>query len=264
LHLFVLAQLITHRRTAWLLAMRNVRDRYTGTLAGAVWMVLHPLLLLSVFWVVFSQGFKMTAVGGKPFMLALFCALVPWMTVAESIGGAVQAVTGRAYLIKKIAFPSEILPFTHVLAALATHTILLVILALICASYGYVPGAGLLLLPYYVLALSVLVGGIAMLVAALNVYCRDVSQAVAVLLNIWFWATPIVWPADMLPPSFAPLLDWNPMTYIAGGYRDIFLSPELLLPSSERTLYFWVFALVCWTVGTLVFRRLKSGFADVL
>ena len=124
----MLRQLVQHRRTVWLLAVRNMRDRYTGTFGGVVWAVLNPLLLLLVFWFVFGVGLRMGASGGTPFLLVLFCGLIPWMTFSEILNGAAASITGRAYLVKKIAFPLEILPFTHVVTALFTHGVLLIIL----------------------------------------------------------------------------------------------------------------------------------------
>jgi ABC-type polysaccharide/polyol phosphate export permease len=260
----MLRQLVQHRRTAWLLAARNVQDRYTGTLGGMLWAVLNPLLLLLVFWVVFGVGLRMQSASGQPFVLVLFCGLIPWMTFNETLSSAASSITGRAYLVKKIAFPLEILPFTHLLAALFTHGVLLVILAIMLAWYGVVPGVGLVLLPYYLIAMCAFAAGLSLLLAAASVFYRDILQGLGVALNIWFWITPIVWPPDMVSPALKPLLDFNPLYHVVSGYRDSLLSPHLILPDATLTGYFWTIVALLWIAGVLVFTRLKPFFADVL
>ena len=260
----MLRQFVQHRRTVWLLAVRNVRDRYTGTLGGMLWAILNPLLLLLVFWVVFGVGLRLQAGGGQPFVLVLFCGLIPWMTFNETLSSGAASITGRAYLVKKIAFPLEILPFTHLVAALFTHGVLLLILAVMLAGYRVVPGTGLLLLPYYLLAMCALAAGLSLLLAATAVFYRDILQGLGVVLNIWFWVTPIVWPPEMLSEGLKPLLDYNPLNYVISGYRDAFLSSALVMPDLSATIYFWALVFVLWFVGATVFMRLKPAFADVL
>lgn len=260
----MLRQLFLHRRTLWLLAVRNVKDRYTGTLGGMVWAVLNPLLQLLVFWVVFGVGLRMQTEVGQPFVLVLFCGLIPWMTFSETLNSAAASITGRAYLVKKIAFPLEILPLTHLVAALFTHCVLLVILAATLVLYQIFPGAGLALLPYYLLAMCALAAGLSFLLAAAAVFYRDVLQGLGVTLNIWFWITPIVWPPAMLSGKLKPLLDFNPFNYVVSGYRDSLLLSEFTMPDPVLTLYFWTVVAILWIAGTGIFMRLKPSFADVL
>lgn len=261
---FVLKQLFLHRRLVWLLGLTCLRDRYTGTLGGMVWAVVNPLLLLLVFWVVFGAGLKLQADSGPPFVVVLFCGLIPWMTFNESLSGAAGSITARAYLVKKIAFPLEILPFTHILAAVLSHGVLLVILAGFLVWYSVIPGMGILLLPYYLLAMCALASGLGFLLAATAVFNRDVLQGLGVVLNIWFWVTPIVWRAEMLSPALEPMLYFNPLNYVVSGYRASLLSAEFTPPEVQVTLYFWAIVTLMWLLGTSIFLRLKNSFADVL
>lgn len=260
----MLTELLKHRRIAWLLAKRNVQDRYTGTVGGAVWAIVNPLLQLLVFWFVFGVGLRMQAEVGQPFVLFLFCGLIPWMTFNEILSSSAGAVTARSYLVKKIAFPMEILPYTHLIAALFTHAFMLLVLAVMLAVYGEVPGAGLLLLPYYILCLCALASGLAMLLAAVCVFFRDMLQGLGILLNIWFWLTPIVWPPSMATPALKPMLDYNPLYYVILGFRDSLLAKDFVAPDPVLTVYFWAVVVFLSIAGTLVFQRLKHSFADVL
>lgn len=257
-------QLFQHRRIVWLLAKRNVQDRFTGTIGGAVWAIVNPLLQLLVFWFVFGVGLRMQGEVGQPFVLFLFCGLIPWMTFSEILSSGAGCITSRAYLVKKIAFPMEILPYTHLIAALFTHAFMLVVLAVMLMVYGVIPGAGLLLLPYYILCLCALASGLAMLLAAVCVFFRDMVQALGILLNIWFWITPLVWPPTMASPALKPMLDYNPLYYVILGFRDSLLGNELVLPDPVMTIYFWAVVVFLGIAGIVVFRRLKPSFADVL
>src|SRR3989338_982842 len=227
--------------TLYFMARQQIHNQYSGTLLGMLWAIIHPILLLSVFWLVFTIGFKTQVVGDKPFLLVLFCGLVVWMPFGEALGGAVQSITGRAYLIKKIAFPMEILPLVSVAASMFSHFIAFVILMLMFLYYGYLPGIGLLTLPFYFFCLIFLLSGISWLLSAINVFYRDTSQTVSVILNLWFWATHIVWDQSMLPEKY-----------------------NFILPPVEETLIFISIATAIWFVGTFVFSKLKSSFADVL
>ncbi len=259
----MLYELIKYRKTLWLLATRNIEDRYTGTAGGLLWAVLNPLLLLLVYWVVFDIGLRMNSGSGEPFVLVLFCGLIPWMAFSEAITGAASSITGRAYLVKKIAFPLEVLPATHLLAALLTHAILLVILYAMLLAYGRNLGLPALLLPYYIVCMIALAAGFSYLLAAASVFYRDVNQGLNVILNVWFWVTPIVWPPDLVAGRLKPLLFYNPLNYVVTGYREAVLGSG---PGSSltATLYFWVCVVVIWLAGTFVFARLKPAFADVL
>lgn len=260
----MLKAILTHRRTIWYLALHQFRDRYSGTAGGVLWAVVHPVLLLVVFWIVFAEGLKIPGTGGQPFLLSLFCGLIPWMTFADALNNSTNAITSRSFMVKKIAFPSEILPLTSLVAAFLTHAIMLVLLAGMLAWYGRPLTGAIVLLPYYLVALGVLAFGFAMILSALNVFLRDVGQALTVVLNIWFWLTPIVWPPEMLPPQFGALLRYNPMYYVVEGYRAALLGDSVQLPGTTATVLFWALAGSMAIAGTFVFRRLKTIFADAL
>ena len=260
----MLARLLAHRRIIWLLGMRLARERYLDTAAGAAWAILNPIAMLAVYWYVFDVGLRFEGAAGQPYVLTLFAGLIPWMFVSESILGATAAVTGRAYLVKKIAFPLEVLPFTHVLSALVTHLLMVAILLGMLAFYGALPGASCLMTLYYLFAACALVSGIGLLLSSLNVFYRDVGQGVGIVTNIFFWATPVVWPADKVSSQLQWLLDFNPVNYIVSGYRDALLHSRFVMPDAGITLYFWLLVAALWLTGTYVFMRLKPTFADFL
>lgn len=245
------------------LAFAQLRERYLGTWAGMIWAFAHPIILIATYWVVFAQAFKMPTIGERPFLLVLICGLVPWMVLVDAIIGASGSVVSRAYLVRKISFPIEVLPITHVVTALMVHIPLLVVTLILLIATGHAPGPQIAWLPYYLLALTLFSTGAGLLFSALCVAFRDVQQALNIVTNILFWATPIVWSADMLPPNYRWLVDYNPLFYLIEGYRYALLGASAP-PSVGHAQVFWLTCLVLGALGIWTFRRLKPSFGDIL
>jgi ABC-type polysaccharide/polyol phosphate export permease len=248
----------------WALAVRSLRERYAGTLGGLLWAIVHPLAMMALFWVVFDLGFRAQPASGVPFILLLFTGLVPWFMFADAASGGVSAITSHGYLIKKVAFPSELLALAPVVAAAIPHFVLLVALGIYCGIEGLLPGWGVLLAAPVVVGLFMFVSGLSLLLSAINVLNRETAQVFAIVLNLWFWATPIVWSLGMLPPKLAAWFALNPMIWVVDGYRAAFLGATQAPLSFGSTIYFWIVCVGLVIVGHLVFKRLQPFFADTL
>jgi len=256
--------LLINRRLIWRLAVNSVRERYASSLLDSVWAVLHPAMMLVVFWFVFEFGLRISSAGPVPFFLSLIVGLAAWLFFSDAVLGGINAVVSNSYVIKKIAFPLEILPVIPVIAALIVHVFILIAALAIMAVNGYYPGPkGLLLLPYYLICAVLLATGLSYLLSALNVFHSDIGQTAGLLVQLWFWLTPIVWTPEHFPPDVRPLLEYNPMFYIVTGYRDALL---LTTPvqTMEAGVKFWTITTAILTTGLFLFRRLKYDFADVL
>jgi lipopolysaccharide transport system permease protein/teichoic acid transport system permease protein len=259
-----LARLAQDIRLTRILALGQLRERYLGTFIGIVWAFIHPIVLIAIFWVVFAQGFKTPTSGNRPFLLLLICGLIPWMAYSEAVIGGAGAVLARAYLVRKIAFPLQILPISNVVAAFMLHIPLLLFALVILIVYGRPPRSTIAFLPLYMLGLFVVCIGMSLLLSAVCVVFRDVQQGLGIVINMLFWATPIVWPADILPANFAWMVRWNPLEYVIEGYRSALLPDVVAAPDLHLTLLFWCSTLACLGVGAWTFGRLKSGFADLV
>jgi len=248
----------------WAMVCREIKTRYTGTLAGLLWSVVNPLMMILVYWFVFSVGFKISPPGGHPFILVFLCGLIPWTLFNETLMGSVNIVVINQHLVTKTVFPTEILPLVSLLASLVTHVIMLFILMIVMWSNNVPFSVFNFQFLYYLFALSIFTLGWAWLVAALNVFWRDVGQILGVLLNLWFWVTPIVWLVDMIPEGYRFLLSLNPIMYIVIGYRSAFLYHVPFWDVSQEGLFFWLVSLTFFIFGGLIFRKLKPEFAEVL
>jgi lipopolysaccharide transport system permease protein/teichoic acid transport system permease protein len=256
--------LVVHRSVIRLMAGQEIHARYVGTIGGLTWSVLSPLAMILVYWFVFSVGFRVQSVGHVPYVLMYICGVMPFLMFSEALTNSAEAIVKNPFLAKKTIFPTEILPGVQLLAALVGHGILLLILAVLMPLHGVTFSLFNVQSLYYLGAMSVFCLGLSWVVAAANVYYRDMSQVLKVALNVWFWATPIVWPLDIMPEQYRPLLRLNPLCYIVEGYRGSLLYHVPFWHEYAGGLYFWTVTLAFLVIGATVFQRLKPGFADVL
>jgi lipopolysaccharide transport system permease protein/teichoic acid transport system permease protein len=259
-----LRQILVHRSAICLLAAHEIHTRFVGTFAGFTWSVVNPLMMVLVYWFVFSIGFKIQSVDNVPFVLVYICGMTPFLLFSEALSNSAETVVKNAHLVKKTHFPTEILPPVQVLSGLLGHGILLLMLAALMPLNGVGFSLYNVQSLYYLFSLVVLCLGLSWLLAAANVYCRDLGHILKVVLNVWFWATPIVWPMEIMPERFRPFLKLNPLCYIVDGYRGSLLYRTPMWHDSQLTLYFWAVNLALLAAGVVVFRRLKPGFGDVL
>ncbi len=247
------------------LAHAQLRDRYSASALGMLWALLQPAMTMAVFWFVFVFGLKITSpLDEAPFVALLLVGLAPWFYFNDAVGGSANAVTSSAYLVRKIAFPLEILPLAPLAASLVVHVALLALLAAGLIVAGEWAGWRVLLLPIFVASLCVLAAGLAFWLAAFNVFHRDVAQTAVLLLQIWFWMTPIVWSFSAFPSDVVAVLKWNPLVFIIEGYRYCLLAKVTVPPSLASAANFWVVSVFVLVSGVFIYRKLQPEFADIL
>jgi len=253
-----------HRSLIKRMAIQEIQKRYAGTVAGFAWMIVQPLAIILVFWFIFSVGFKIQPKNDVPFVALFFCAFVPWLTFSETLMANTSCITSKPHLVKKIVFPIEILVVVNLMASLISHGFMLIILMIVLALNGIPVSVYNLQFIYYLLALMIFSTGLGWLFSSVNVFFRDTEQIIGVLINIWFWMTPIVWYIEMIPEQYRFIIKLNPMYYIVEGYRHSFIHHTYFLDVYRWAGYFWVMCAVVFVIGGLVFRKLKPEFADVL
>ena len=254
----------TRRYLIWELIKREVMAQYIGSRLGFVWTIINPLALILIFWFVFGFGLKAQPLNNVPFVVWLTAGMAVWFNFAEIWGRATNIVVANPHLVKKVRFPTSILPVVTVGAALVSHVVFLGLLIVLLLGY-HIPltfwiGQAL----YYYTAMVVLVLGLSWLTASINVFFRDTGQIVQLSLQIGFWGTPIFWDINIMPPTIRTLLKINPIYYIVQGYRDSFIYGVPFWHDWRWGLYFWSVATLILLTGALVFRRLRPHFADVL
>lgn len=256
--------LYERRRLIIAMATREIRAQYVGSSLGLLWTLIHPLVMITVFWFVFSIGFKAKPLSDVPFVVWLTAGLAPWYIFSDIISGSTNTILAHSHLVKKTIFPSQILPLVKILSSLVTHAIfILVLLALLLFQQMplsiYYLQAG-----YYLFCMLMLTLGISWMLSAVNVFVRDVAQLVTVLLQVGFWVTPIFWDINMMPPKVQWFLKLNPVYYIIQGYRDSFINFHPFWSHPSYTVYYWLVTLGMLASGAYIFKKLKPQFPDVL
>lgn len=265
-------ELWSNRALIWKLSKNDFKTKYAGSYLGIIWAFIQPVVTIVMYWLVFEKGLnagsQLTKDGIEfPFVLWLSAGLVPWFFFSEALGSGTNALIEYNYLVKKVVFKISILPIIKIMSALFAHLFFVAFLLILFACHGYYPDAYTIQVIYYSACMFILVLAVCYTTCAVVVFFRDLSQLIALLLQVGVWATPIMWPFSLIQTK-APQLEWlfklNPMYYIVNGYRDALVDKRFFWETPMLTLYFWCFVLAAFVIGTLVFKRLKVHFADVL
>jgi ABC-type polysaccharide/polyol phosphate export permease len=252
------------RRLILMMSKREIKSHYVGSILGFFWMIIHPIVMITVFWFVFSLGFKVKPLNEVPFVVWLTAGLAPWFFFLNIISGSTSVIVDNSHLIKKTIFYPQVLPVVKICSSMITHLIFVLILIGLILLQGMPVNVWFFQSFYYLLCLLALSLGISWGMSALNVFVRDIGQVVAVSLQVGFWVTPIFWDILMMPPKIQQLLKLNPVYYIIQGYRDSFINGIAFWQRPVYSLYFWVVTGIILFLGAFVFRRLRPQFSDVL
>lgn len=244
---------------------REFQAKYRNSLLGAVWTVLQPLAMVTVYTVVFSELIRPRVPGmDGPYAYSIYlCAgLLTWGLFSEILQRSVSVFLDNGNMIKKLSFPRICLPTIVILNSLVNFVIIFAIFLLFLAFVGDFPGwVGLYTLP--VLAIEVMMGiGLGIITGVLNVFFRDVGQFVGIVLQFWFWFTPIVYSTATLPASIRSLIEYNPMVPLIQAYQQIYLYHRM--PVWAPVWPIAILALALCLVGLLLFRRRAGEMVDEL
>lgn len=259
-------ELFQNRHLIWKLAKNDFKKRYAGSYLGGVWALMQPVITVGMYYIVFGLIFPDQRQSGEvPFVLFLTAGLVPWFFFSEGLSQGTSALLEYNYLVKKVVFKISILPIIKVIAAIFVHAFFVCILLLVASIYGYYPGIYTIQVIYYSFCLFVFVLALCYTTCSVVVFFRDLSQIINIALQIGMWATPILWDINALNNSLAvTLLKINPLVYIVNGYRSAIYESKWFFEDFFSTMYFWIITVVLFLFGSLVFKRLKPHFADVL
>ena len=260
-------ELFQSRHLIWKLAKNDFKKRYAGSYLGAVWAMVQPVVTVVMYYIVFEvimgSGRPM-ANDEIPYVLFLTAGLVPWFYFNESLQNGTNSMLEYNYLVKKVVFKISILPIIKIIAATFIHVFFACILLVIAAIYGYFPSIYTIQLVYYSFCMFILVLGMCYTTCAVMVFFKDLGQIINIALQIGMWATPILWDIQSIGPKAQMLVKINPLVYIVNGYRSTIFEKTWFFEDFYSTMYFWIFTVVIFGIGALVFKRLKVHFADVL
>ncbi|MBA3715144.1 MAG: ABC transporter permease [Pyrinomonadaceae bacterium] len=249
-----------YRELLYFLMWRDVKVRYKQTALGITWVVMQPLLTTLIFTVFLGMLVRVPS-DGLPYPLMAYAGLLPWTFFSGSVSTSSNSLVSSANLITKVYFPRMIIPAAAVGARLVDLGIAFVILAGMMLYYRVSLTLNFFMLPVLVVLVTLLALGFGMLTSALNVKYRDVGMILPVLIQLWMYVSPILYPLSLIPEQWRGLYSINPMVGIVDGFRSILLGR----PFNWTALGFsTIITIILLIYSAYMFRRVEKGFADVI
>ncbi len=250
-----------YRELLYFLVWRDVKVRYKQTAIGAAWAIIQPLMTMIIFTIVFGKFANMPS-DGLPYPIFSFAALLPWTYFSKALNQSVSSVVADANLITKVYFPRLLLPLSAVVGGLIDFAIAFVFLLAMMAWYGLAPQWGVLLLPFFVLLTMLTALSVSVWLSVINVRYRDVGQAIPFLVQIWLFASPVAYPASVVPENWRFLYNLNPLAGIIEGFRWALLGNQN--PPIVSLLLTTAVVLALLYGGIVFYKRMEKTFADVV
>lgn len=238
-----------------LLVQRDLRVRYRGSVLGYCWSMLNPLLYMIILSLVFSHvvRIKMDA-----FAIFVLSGIMGWNLFQQSIGIGINSIVANGHLLKKVPIPAFLFPAASVLGVLVNFFLSFIPFLLVCAFLSRAPTLALIALPVVVLPYLCFIFGIVLALSSINVRFRDVGHSMEPILQILFYATPIVYPLSSIPEKYHIFFKLNPLTHFVGALRSILFDNQVPSASVVAILYVLAAAAVC--LGVLIHRKLRDQF----
>jgi len=255
-----LAEIWEYRELVHSFTMRDIRLRYKQTGLGILWAIIQPLFMMIIFTFFFGRLAKIPS-DGIPYPLFVLAALLPWTLFAEGLTRSTTSMVTNANILTKVYFPRLVMPLSGVLSPLVDFCVSFIILAAMILYYGIIPTWTIIFLPLFILFALVTSLAIGLWLSALNVRYRDFQYTVPFIIQLWLFASPVVYPASLVPESIRFLYGLNPMAGVIEGFRWALFGTDM--PGSMMLVSVGV-VVVLLVAGAFYFRRMEQYYADVV
>ncbi|RPH52468.1 MAG: ABC transporter permease [Desulfobacteraceae bacterium] len=257
---FQFRELWQYRELLRFLIIRDIKVRYKQTVLGGLWAILQPFMNMIVFTIFFGHLAKIPS-DHLPYPIFVYTALLPWQFFSGGIGSSGNSLVANSHLISKVYFPRMIIPSASLGAGCLDFFIAFILLIVMMVYYGIYPGMGILLFPLLMILVAVAALGVGMILAALNVAYRDFRYVIPFLVQFWLFATPVIYPASIVPVQWRWLINLNPMAGLITGIRSSLLNLPLFWTDIwiSGTISIWLFV-----IGIFYFKKMERRFADII
>jgi ABC-type polysaccharide/polyol phosphate export permease len=253
--LHLLREIIRNRELIWALALKELRVRYKRSMLGFLWSLLHPLLMMVILTIVFSTIARLPV---RSYAIFLMAALVPWTFFAQALSYSVESVVGNGEMLKKIYVEKTVFPLAAILSNVINFVLSLIPLVILIVALRFPLHWTWIYLPVPFLCLVLFASGCSLFFAAANVFFRDVSHILQILLSAWFYMTPVIYSLDLVPPRARPYFQLNPMIWLVDAFRDAIYFGRI--PSARNIVIGFSISLVTLWAGYVFFRRSQDSF----
>ena len=257
-----LRELWSYRDLLWILVERNIKVVYKQTALGMGWVALQPLIAAVILAVIAGRVAKLPS-DGTPHLLFVFCGLAIWNYFSQTAQRSSTSLINNAQLVSRVYFPRMLIPLSHTFSTLVDFAVTLIMLFTFMVIYGVAPGLRLLAIPGFLFLTAITATGVALWFSALSVKYRDTSYALPLFLQIWMWASAVIYPTSNIEsPQWRTVFALNPVVGFVEGFRWCVLGRSALSPTMLWiTIGMSIFALLS---GAFFFRRAERDFADII
>ena len=257
-----LRELWNYRDLLWILVERNIKVIYKQTALGMTWVALQPLIAAIILAVIASRVAKLPS-DGVPHLLFVFCGLTIWNYFSQTAQRSSNSLVNNAQLVSKVYFPRMLIPLSHTFSALVDFAVMLIMLFVFMAIYRVPPTLRLLAIPGFLFLTAITATGVALWFSALSVKYRDCNYALPLFLQIWMWASAIIYPTSMIESErWQTIFALNPVVGFVEGFRWCVLGK-----SAFNLSMFWItigMSILALLTGAFFFRRVERNFADII
>ncbi len=259
-------EIIKNRKMIIRLGKSDFKNRFAGTSLGAIWGFIQPFIFMAMYVIVFQYILKTKSAGDDPFIVWYLPGMAMWTFLNDAILTASSSIRTYSYLVKKVVFPVDIIPVISLSSSSIIGIFLFLVAAVVCAAFGYI--GNFLQVIYMALCAIIFIVAISRLTSALATLIPDVVQLLSVIMQLFFWLTPVIWNLNMLGGHNTLLIISKclPFTYLVTGLRDSFIFNSNIVTESNAiyTIAFWCITLLIFIWGNAVFKKSKKDFPDVL
>lgn len=257
--------IIKNKKLIWQLGKNDFKNRFANTSLGAIWGFLQPFVFMLTYAIVFQYILKTGSSGEYPYAVWFFPGMAMWQWINDIIMSASNSIRTYSYLVKKVVFPVDIIPTISIVASSFVGLFLIALATVICIIYGYIPN--ILILIYVIIATYAFTISFTRFTSAITTVVPDFSNLLGIIMQLFFWFTPVVWNLGMLADYtiVKRILQCTPFTYLVTALRQVFIGEEIIFAGhGVYTIVFWTITIIMFVWGNSVFKRTKKDFADVL
>lgn len=256
---------IKNKKLILKLGKNDFKNRFASTSLGSLWGFLQPFVFMMMYVVVFQFIFKTTGEGNSPYVVWFLPGMAMWMCLNDNIIGASGSIRSYAYLVKKVVFPVNVIPMITIIGNSIVSIFLFMIAAVVCIIFGYIPN--ILEFVYVILAAYAFIIAVTRFTSAVTTLVPDFSNLLSIGMQLFFWATPVVWGLTMIAEhqTILKIMQCLPFTYLVTAFRQAFMGGNIITAGHGiYTIIFWALTIVIFLWGNHIFKKNKKDFADVL
>jgi ABC-2 type transport system permease protein len=243
----------------FLLVQRDLRVRYRASILGYIWSMLNPLLYMAILTLVFSHVVKLKS---DSYALFILSGIMVWNLLQQSLIIGMNSIVGSGHLLKKVSIPGLLFPTASLVGVIVNFLLSFMPFIVICLFLKAWPPVTLLLVPFLLVIFVAFIWGLAVCVASLNVRYRDIGHAMEPVMQMLFYATPIVYPVDVIPEKWRFLIELNPVTHFLSAFRGVMISGTV--PPWDSLFVMTILAVISCFIGYLVYRKTNESFVYYL